>query len=53
MALLIIKEDVCSEAMEEGSFVFPGQEQRFIDSDSLTAQGSDHAFMRGGAARCH
>ena len=51
MALLIIKEDVCSEAMQEGAFVLPRQEQHFINPDSPAAQGPDNAFMRGGTAR--
>jgi hypothetical protein len=37
MAVLIIKEDVCAEAMQECTLVLPCQEQRFIDSDSPTA----------------
>ena len=51
MALLVIKEDVCPEAMQEGAFVLPCQEQRFIDSDAPAAQRADDAFMRGGATR--
>lgn len=51
MALLIIKEDVCPEAMQEGAFVLPCQEQRFIDSDAPAARRADDAFMRGSAAR--
>ena len=37
VAALIVEEDVGTEILEEGGFVFSGEKNRFVDTDTPTA----------------
>lgn len=52
MPLLIFKENIGAERLEEFTLIQPRKKERLVDTDVPCPQGADNPLMGGRATRC-